>query len=139
MWTTTDEVFRILAQSSDPRVRRYVAHNHYCPPDVLDMLADDEDLEVVMEVAEHLATNSAILHRMSQNADAWIGWRIAEHDNALAPTLIHLASHESPLVREAVAKAKRTPLHILDGLAVDDESEVCKAAIRSLMALLGRF
>ena len=139
MWTTPNKTLKILAKSSDPRVRRYVAHNKFCQPEILDVLADDEDLEVAMEVAEHPATTSPTLHRMSQNADSTIAWQIAGHDNALAPTLIRLATHESPLVREAVAKAKRTPLHILDGLAVDDESEVCKAAIRSLMALLGRF
>ena len=97
---------RLLARSTDPRIRESAALSHHAPPDVLASLAADEEVGVRRCVARNERTRPAVLERLAADPDPYVrGW-VAAHP-AVPPALLDLLVEDADdCVRAVVAWAK---------------------------------
>jgi hypothetical protein len=122
-------VLRCLAGSGLPEIRGLVSVNPHCPPQVLELLAQDEEWWVRESVAHHPNTPEPVLERLSQDKDQDVRWMVALNPNAPEPILEHLSQDESAIVRREVARNPNTTGSVLVQLAGDRDPGVRMVAL----------
>ncbi|GAA1932473.1 hypothetical protein [Nocardioides hwasunensis] len=97
---------RLLARSTDPRIRESAALSHHAPADVLRRLADDEEPGVRRCVARNVHADAALLARLASDPDPHVrGW-VASNPSVSTAVLELLSEDEDESVRAVVAWAK---------------------------------
>jgi hypothetical protein len=102
-----------LANDDDYQVRIYVAQNPNTPPETLDRLAKDESGYVRMAVAENPNTLPETLNRMSKDVDSDVRYDVAQNPNTPPKSLRRLANDRVQYVRCEVAENPNTTLETL--------------------------
>ena len=116
-----------LALSDSAEDRRRVALAEATPPEVLDSIATDRDLDVRTFVAANRRTAPATLNRIVLDDHPWVRRVLARNRNTPVNALERLAGDSDYLVRLDVARNPSTPPHLLLALAEDFESSVVEA------------
>ena len=116
-----------LALSDSPDERLGVAGSESTPPEVLDSIATDRDLDVRSYVAANRRTASATLNRIVLDDHPQVRRMLARNRNTPVNALERLAGDSDYLVRLDVARNPSTPPHLLLALAEDFESSVVEA------------
>lgn len=117
-----------LSQHPGPRVRLGVARNAQVPPELLDILAHDSDVEVQGHALAHRSCPVGTLRWAAHHNSEFIRYRVAQHANCPPEVLEHLAA-DSWQIRRAVARNLRCPVNALAQLAGDADPEVSQTAI----------
>ena len=115
---STDEKLKLLKNNASP--------------EILEKLAEDEDVDVRETVAENPRTPVDILRKLALDEDDDVRWGAIQNPNMTAEALKKLAEDEDWAVRETVAENPRTPVDILRKLALDEDVHVSKAAEKQL-------
>lgn len=100
------------------------------PPEVLAVLADDEDERVRREVAANPSNLIDVLDRLSSDSDWKTRWEVAGNSTTPGHVLAVLAGDEGWQVRAKVAFHPALPIDALEGLAYDKDARVRTAAAR---------
>jgi len=109
--------------------RKDLARNPNTPPEILTILARDENLNVRWRVARNPNTPPEILTILAQDKDEYVRWNVAQNPNTPPEILTTLARDEVSSVRRGVAQNPNTPPEILTILARDEDADVrCRVA-----------
>ncbi|GAA1355111.1 PE-PGRS family protein [Streptomyces beijiangensis] len=116
-----------LAHHSDPTQRHHLARNPHLGPDLLAVLARDEDDSVRFAVSTRPGLTEEQRARVRINADPGIhysalDWVTALHDDPEEMRRLAASSHF--LVRRSVARAERLPPDVVELLARDEDRVV---------------
>lgn len=106
-----------LAKHSDSKIRRHVAENPACPPDLLAVLAQDTHPDVRMAAALNSNTDVETRIFLSTDDNPDVRFRIASTSYMPIAVLSALATDENPYVQ---ARAKQT----LSRMEKDSDKEV---------------
>ena len=126
---TNPDVLSILAKDDDRDVRWNVAQNDNTPADTLRILARDDDRFVRYTVARNKNTPVDVLRIF---ADSGMRDAVADNESAPTDTLRMLANDDDVDVRRGVACNPNTPVDTLRILDEDDNKKVSNAAGHSL-------
>jgi hypothetical protein len=121
---TPPEVLRVLAQDENDDVRIYVAENPNVPVDVLKVLAQDENDDVRSYVARNPNTSPETLQILAQDENKYIRFNVARNPNTSPEVLQILAQDKSKIVKLVVAENSNTPVEVLQILAQDEDKDV---------------
>ena len=108
--------------------RKDLARNPNTPPEILTILARDENLNVRWRVARNPNTPPEILTILAQDKDEYVRWNVAQNPNTPPEILTILARDENYSVLWEVASNPNTPPEILTILARDKSWNVRCAA-----------
>jgi hypothetical protein len=138
-----------LARHPDPVVRFELAACHPLPPEIVDVLAHDEDVEVVAAVAASQELPSAMaaefathpapevrrsllfnvhIEQPAPTRDMAADLAVLAARNPKTPHAEVLAEHATAFVREEVARRPDLPPEVCERLAADEEPGVRAAA-----------
>ena len=125
---TSDEVAAKLATDPDPRVRLAAVRHRVFSNEIMAALACDSVFEVRKAVVRHRTANlpPEVLDKLAEESNMDVQRWVTEHAGISADTLARLAEHENPRVRWRVAEHANCPLEILTRLATDPSSSVRK-------------
>jgi hypothetical protein len=121
-----DTAFLMAAKSKNPLVREAMAddEDNVIPAKMLDILANDPDVEVRRSVAAHDRALPSTLDRLALDKSADVRSNVAENTNTSTSALEKLAKDEGSETREYVAANLHTPSSVLDLLANDEDEDV---------------
>lgn len=134
--TPNRSTFEIIAAHKRHTVRQTAADNRFCPPDLLERLAQDPAPEVRRAVAENITATAELLHRLAADPDDRVVWNVAHHPNTTDETLDLLAEHPHPHTRHlsiyrylSFSRKREIPVERLVKLANDPEREILEDII----------
>ena len=108
----------------------WIPNNPKVSADILEILADTEEVEDAVKIAKHPLTNAKSLKLLLCNhRDFSVEKAIAENPNAPEELLESFANYVEKEMRIAVAKNPSTPVKVLVKLANDDEYDVRRAIV----------
>ena len=106
--------------------------NKKTSPEIIEELAEDEEMWVKYEVAINPNTPVNILRKLAEDGNEYVRCEVAENPKIPIEVLKKLAEDKDVGVRFAVAKHPRTPIEALRKLAEDKDSAVRGYAEREL-------
>jgi hypothetical protein len=121
---TPPEILTLLARDENYYVRCVVAQNPNTPPEILTILARDEVWSVRWRVALNPNTPPESLTILARDEDYDVRWGVADNPNTPPEILTLLARDKNVSVRRCVAYNPNTPPEILTILAQDGDSYV---------------
>ena len=131
------ELLIILAEDIEVSVRRRIASNPNSPSELLISLADDEDQFVGLGVARNnncpIEFVNLLYSELSNVDNKFIRIEAASYSNINTEILEKLATDKELSVRRCVAENLKTPLSILETLIDDSDTDVGKAAKKSMI------
>lgn len=95
------------------RVNIIKARDPSTPVDILDKLAEDEDINVHYEVALNANTRSGTLAKLANDKNIGMQYAVAKNHNTPAEALAKLANTEDPGVQYAIATNPNTSAETL--------------------------
>ena len=113
------EIIEELAENEDMILRRAVAENPKTPVKLLRKLTGDRDLAVRRNVALNTSTPVDILMKLAEDEEKWVRFAVARNPNAPAEILRKLTEDEYEQVRWGVASNPNTPAEALMKLTED--------------------
>jgi hypothetical protein len=106
---TRDEI-REAYGTADVETKRCIASSEVTPPDILTVLAKDEDFDVRYYVARNSSTPADVLTILAKDEDFMIRYYVAYNASVPSDVLIALAKDSDSRVRCYVACKNSTPL-----------------------------
>ena len=117
---TDSELLTTFSDKRFPRhVRLRLASSHYCPQPVLHNFLKEGDIQLILNVAGNLSTNSSDLKELSQYGDRRTRARVAYNANTPNTVLRVLSMDYDVLVRQCVSNNPHVPEDVLIYLARD--------------------
>lgn len=104
--------------------KRVLAFDKNTPSGMLDALADDEEVDVRMNVASNSNTSVKTLMKLSDDKDSDVKEMVAFNENTPVEILERYADSESANVKYMVASNRSIPIYILEKLAVDNNDDI---------------
>ncbi|MGB2570801.1 hypothetical protein ACPFP2_20460 [Micromonospora citrea] len=128
------DLLRRCAHSAHVGLRRFAATSRWLPPDLVALLAADEDFAVRLMLCEHHPDPpGGLLLATYLEREAYSLARLLRHPNFPTVGLARLADSPAPRARALVAHDPQAPPALIERLSHDDTPEV-----RSAMARDGR-
>lgn len=134
-------LFIKLAQSSDPKIREFVADRDFISPEIIELLSNDPQINVVRELAGNASaarqiTQAQALRFLKRNDDDLLETlgRCLDWYSLCDPIALGepLCKHPNPRVRAALAENQEVPEQLLQHLLEDKDLDVAKKARHSL-------
>ena len=113
------EIIEELAENEDMIVRRAVAENPKTPVKLLRKLTGDRDMVMRRNVALNTSTPVDILMKLAEDEEKWVRIAVARNPNTPAEILRKLTEDEYEQVRWGVASNPNTPAEALMKLTED--------------------
>jgi len=132
------ELYRHLVSTLSEEGRDKVAKNTSTPPDILTMLAMDEDWQVRWGVAMNTSTPPDILTTLAEDPDVDVRWHVAGNTSTPPDILKTLGKDPDVFVRQRVAKNPHTPLSTLKALAALQGDEWSRVRLAAKQAIAKR-
>ncbi|MGA5321488.1 PE-PGRS family protein [Streptomyces seoulensis] len=126
-----EQAMRRCATSAHVMLRRSAACATNLPPDVVELLAHDEDWLVRLFLAEHCAQAPADL--LLETARTWNGYssaRMTDHSNFPRRGLLRFADDPAPRTRRLALLDPEAPIELVERFSRDADSDVRYAALR---------
>jgi hypothetical protein len=114
-----------LAQSPYTFIRREIAANPNSTANLLGQLSEDEDWEILTNVASHINTPLAALEMLAKREDEdWkIRWNVAENPNTPLATLEMLAKRDGDCIMSSLSKNPQLQPDIQEAESLDTKIE----------------
>lgn len=136
--TVHPEILEMLANDDDWYIQGIIAQNPNTPPEVLEMLADKQDHYIQTKIVKNPNLPGKILDILAKDTDSDIRLNVASHPNTLPKTLEILAKDTDSDVRLNVASHPNTLPKTLATLAEKDtDMDVIKQIARHPNTPLG--
>ncbi|MFJ2645858.1 hypothetical protein ACIO1C_03865 [Streptomyces sp. NPDC087420] len=117
--------------SAHVMLRRSAACAKNLPPDVVDLLAHDEDWVVRLFLAEHCAQAPAdVLLEMAESWDGYSAARMIEHPNFPRQGTLRYADDPNPLARKLALLDPKSTAELVERFSRDADSGVRRHALR---------
>ncbi|MFE9097980.1 PE-PGRS family protein [Streptomyces sp. NPDC007264] len=126
-----EEAMRRCATSAHVMLRRSAACAKNLPPDVVDLLAHDEDWVVRLFLAEHCAQAPAdVLLEMAQSWNGYSAARMIEHPNFPRQGTLRYADDPNPRTREFALLDPKSTAELVERFSRDADSGIRWLALR---------
>jgi len=112
------EVLQILARDENEGIRTFIATRRSTPAEILQQLARDKDLKVRSAVAMNLSAPAEILQTLAGDEDPKIRVVVAANRSVPTEVLQTLARDTDPRIRSVVAGNRSAPAEVLQTLAL---------------------
>lgn len=119
----------VNAASPDERLRDATRYNR-CSPEVLSLLANDDDSQVRKAIAARLDTPPSTLAKLVEDSDPKVLQALAMNPAVPPETLVQLSCHGDETVRMGVALNENVTPEILNRLLQDSSTYVRRFALR---------
>ncbi|UUO14356.1 hypothetical protein [Dolichospermum heterosporum] len=121
-----------LTKHKDYLVRKQVARHPNASIEILQKLANDNELYVRSEILDNYQIPTEILDKLSDDIELSIRRKIA--NSAKTPTYLldKLSMDKEPMIRIVVALNSNTPLNVLERLSLDNEVKVRGSVARNI-------
>ncbi|MFJ3659206.1 PE-PGRS family protein [Streptomyces sp. NPDC090119] len=127
-----EEAMRRCATSAHVPLRRSAACVPNLPPDIVDLLAHDEDWLVRLFLAEHCAQAPAeLLLEMVRSWNGYSAARMIEHPNFPRQGLLRFADDPDPDTRKLTLLDPEAPAELVERLSRDADAGVRRSALDS--------
>ncbi|MGW4287565.1 PE-PGRS family protein [Streptomyces sp. NPDC004673] len=125
-----EEAMRRCATSAHVALRRSAACATNLPPDVVDLLAHDEDWLVRLFLAERCAQAPAeVLLEMVRTWNGYSAARMTEHPNFPRQGLLRFADDPDPRTRKLALLDPEAPAELVERLSRDVDASVRRSAL----------
>ncbi|MGV9786549.1 PE-PGRS family protein [Streptomyces sp. NPDC003435] len=125
-----EEAMRRCATSAHVALRRSAAAAKNLPPDVVDLLAHDEDWLVRLFLAERCAQAPAeVLLEMVRTWNGYSAARMTEHPNFPRQGLLRFADDPDPRTRKLALLDPEAPAELVERLSRDADASVRRSAL----------
>ncbi|MGW2469081.1 PE-PGRS family protein [Streptomyces bauhiniae] len=126
-----EEAMRRCATSAHVMLRRSAARATNLPPDVVDLLARDEDRVVRLFLAESCAQAPAdLLLEMARTWNGYSSTRMIDHPNFPRQGLLRFADDPDPRTRRLALLDPEAPTELVERFSRDADSDIRYSALR---------
>ena len=93
------EMSNVSLENRSNKEKNNIAYNPNTPPETLDLMANDADLDVLRRVALNPNTSPETLERLANDKYCWIREGVAQNPNTTTETIERLANDKDSDVR----------------------------------------
>ena len=123
------EVIQQLAEDNDIWVKRWLARNAHTPEKILGQLAKDSDHNVRRSVARNPACSKKLLMILAEDQSSWVRAGVALRGDIPRETLHVLAKEQDVNILSAVGRNPSTPPEILDEILLSENRDIRRSVI----------